>query len=106
METILTILGIFNLVISIFSALACGMSFDPVYTYKDICTMYFFDCLLFPMYVYREFNESYNIIGSLIVAMLSVFIWVGVACGSSLIWILRTAVEIFNCLFKKKQLEK
>ena len=104
METILTILGIFNLVISIFSALCFGMSFnDSNYTYKDICTMYLFDCLLFPVYVYREFNESYNIIGSLIMAMLLMFIWVGVACGSSLIWILRTAVEIFNCLFKKKE---
>ena len=104
METILTILGIFNLVISIFSALLFGMSFDDSdYTYKDICTMYLFDYLLFPMYVYREFNESYNVIGSLIMAMLSMFIWVGVVCGSSLTWILRTAVEIFNCLFKKKE---
>ena len=104
MGTILTILGIFNLAISIFSALIFGMSFDDsYYTYKDICTMYLFDYLLFPMYVYREFNESYNVIGSLIMAMLSMFIWVGVACGSSLTWILRTAVEVFNYLFEKKQ---
>ena len=103
METILTILGAINLVTWTFSALVFGMSFDDSdYTYKDICTMYLFDYLLFPMYVYREFNESYNVIGSLIMAMLSMFIWVGVACGSSLTWILRTAVEVFNYLFEKK----
>ena len=40
METILTILGIFNLVISIFSALCFGMSFnDSNYTYKDISNL-------------------------------------------------------------------
>lgn len=103
--TVLAILGAANLIIGALSAIICSMSFfdDPDYTYKDICEMYLFDCLLLPIYVYREFNKDYNVIGSLIVAMLSMFVWVGVACGCSLTWLLRTVVEVFNCLFKKKE---
>lgn len=96
--------GVINFLVAFITFLVVGAFVcDGVNSFKEICEICIYECLLLPYTVFKRVGEDYTLIGSLLIALLSTFVWGGAFVGGTGVLIVHGIIAGFNYLFKKKE---
>lgn len=103
MEILFLIYFSTNLLTCVLNGVVMAMDASNIVSFKENCKYCFEKCILFPYNVFMYFIYDYNTFGSLIIAFLSLFIWVGVLISGLPVFVMTSIEILFNFLFKRKE---